>query len=176
MVVADVEVAKSYKTYGRSGHFFRCRNFPPAKRLQIIHSCTTTITRPGRIRRAAMKAQPQNVRSRYLTTISTMEKVSPSGLECDNSSTETKWLWLLNAGDMAARARSGITEAQNLPGAPVQIVELLAKVSRESKDGRLTTKKWKSRMLSLSMSRLNTPELLMSTSPRLCLHMLRRAS
>jgi len=94
-----------------------------------------------------MKAQPQNARSRYLTTISTMEKESLADLECDNSTTETKWLWLLNAGDMAARARSGITEAKNLPGAPVQVVELLAKVSRERRDGRLTTKKWKSRML-----------------------------
>lgn len=95
-----------------------------------------------------MKAQPQDVRSRYLTTISTMEKVSAFDLECDNSSTKTKWLWLLNAGDMAARARSGITDARNLPGAPVQVVELLAKVSGvERTDGRLTTKKWKSRML-----------------------------
>jgi hypothetical protein len=39
-------------------------------------------------------------------------------------------LWLLNAGDMAARARSNITQPQNLPGKPVQVVELLAKVSR----------------------------------------------
>jgi len=102
---------------------------------------------PGRVTRAAMKAQPQNARSRYLTTISTMEKESLADLECDNSTTETKWLWLLNAGDMAARARSRITEAENLPGAPVKVVELLAKVSRERRDGRLTTKKWKSRML-----------------------------
>lgn len=95
-----------------------------------------------------MKAQYQNARSRYLTTISTMEKVSLSELECDISTTETKWLWLLNAGDMAARARSGITDAKNLPGAPVQVVELLAKVSEtRERDGRLTTKKWKSRML-----------------------------
>jgi hypothetical protein len=76
-----------------------------------------------------MKAQPQNARSRYLSTISTMENLSPASLECD-SATETKYLWLLNAGDMAARARSGITLPQNLPGTPVQVVELLAKVSR----------------------------------------------
>jgi hypothetical protein len=75
-----------------------------------------------------MKAQPQNARSRYLSTISTMEKVPLAELEC--SSTETKFLWLLNAGDMAARARSCITQPQNLPGKPVQVVELLAKVSR----------------------------------------------
>jgi hypothetical protein len=75
-----------------------------------------------------MKAQPQNARSRYLSTISTMEKLSMSDLEC--SATETKYLWLLNAGDMAARARSGITQPENLPGSPVQVVELLAKVSR----------------------------------------------
>ena len=84
-----------------------------------------------------MKAQYQNARSRYLTTISTMEKVSLSELECDISTTETKWLWLLNAGDMAARARSGITLPQNLPGEPVQVVELLAKVSQSER------KRWK---------------------------------
>jgi hypothetical protein len=82
-----------------------------------------------------MKAQPQNARSRYLSTISTMEKVALTDLEC--SATETKWLWLLNAGDMAARARSGITLPQNLPGAPVQVVELLAKVSQSER------KRWK---------------------------------
>jgi hypothetical protein len=76
-----------------------------------------------------MKAQPQNARSRYLSTISTMEKLSLASLEC-TAATETKFLWLLNAGDMAARARSGITLPESLPGAPVQVVELLAKVSR----------------------------------------------
>jgi hypothetical protein len=74
-----------------------------------------------------MKAQPQNARSRYLSTISTMEKVALPDLEC--AASETKYLWLLNAGDMAARARSKITQPQNLPGKPVQVVELLAKVS-----------------------------------------------
>ncbi|KAI5199422.1 hypothetical protein E4T39_06245 [Aureobasidium subglaciale] len=54
-----------------------------------------------------------------------MEKVSVAELAASPS--ETRWLWLLNAGDMAARARSGITLAENLPGCPVQIVELLAK-------------------------------------------------
>jgi hypothetical protein len=76
-----------------------------------------------------MKAQPQNARSRYLSTISTMEKTALADLEC-SSALETKFLWLLNAGDMAARARSGITQPENLPGSPVQVVELLAKVSR----------------------------------------------
>lgn len=56
-----------------------------------------------------------------------MEKVPVEELEAAPS--ESRWLWLLNAGDMAARARSGITQAENLPGSPVQIVELLAKVS-----------------------------------------------
>ncbi|THW96123.1 hypothetical protein D6D17_07407 [Aureobasidium pullulans] len=54
-----------------------------------------------------------------------MEKVPVEELEAAPS--ESQWLWLLNAGDMAARARSGITQAENLPGSPVQIVELLAK-------------------------------------------------
>ncbi|THZ35339.1 hypothetical protein D6C90_07391 [Aureobasidium pullulans] len=54
-----------------------------------------------------------------------MEKVAVEELEAAPS--ESRWLWLLNAGDMAARARSGITQAENLPGSPVQIVELLAK-------------------------------------------------
>lgn len=76
---------------------------------------------------ASMKAHPPNARSRYLATISTMEKVPVEELEAAPS--ESRWLWLLNAGDMAARARSGITQAENLPGSPVQIVELLAKVS-----------------------------------------------
>lgn len=58
-----------------------------------------------------------------------MEKVPTGDLTC-SSVIETKWLWLLNAGDMAARARSGIVLPQNLPGAPVQVVELLAKVSQ----------------------------------------------
>jgi hypothetical protein len=83
-----------------------------------------------------MKAQPQNARYRYLSTISTMEKVPIDLLTC-SSATETKWLWLLNAGDMAARGRSGITLPQNLPGAPVQVVELLAKVSQSGR------KSWK---------------------------------
>ena len=74
-----------------------------------------------------MKAHPQNARSRFLATISTMEKVPVEELEATRS--ESRWLWLLNAGDMAARARSGITQAENLPGSPVQIIELLAKVS-----------------------------------------------
>ena len=79
-----------------------------------------------------MKASSQDVRlrSRYLTTISTMEKLPLADLECP-ATEETKYLWLLNAGDMAARARSGITDAENLPGSPVQVVELLAKVSQK---------------------------------------------
>lgn len=69
-----------------------------------------------------------------------MEKIASADLEAA-AGEQTKWLWLLNAGDMAARARSGITAPENLPGTPVQIVELLAKVSEEQrKDGRLTTK------------------------------------
>lgn len=69
-----------------------------------------------------------------------MEKVPAADLEAADGE-QTKWLWLLNAGDMAARARSGITAPENLPGLPVQIVELLAKVSeKQRKDGRLTTK------------------------------------
>ncbi|KAG9959709.1 hypothetical protein KCU61_g7254, partial [Aureobasidium melanogenum] len=55
-----------------------------------------------------------------------MEKVPVTDLEAA-AGEQTKWLWLLNAGDMAARARSGITLPENLPGTPVQIVELLAK-------------------------------------------------
>ncbi|KAG9690360.1 hypothetical protein KCU98_g558, partial [Aureobasidium melanogenum] len=55
-----------------------------------------------------------------------MEKVPATDLEAV-AGEQTKWLWLLNAGDMAARARSGITLPENLPGSPVQIVELLAK-------------------------------------------------
>ncbi|KAG9604675.1 hypothetical protein KCU77_g275, partial [Aureobasidium melanogenum] len=55
-----------------------------------------------------------------------MEKVPATDLEAV-AAEQTKWLWLLNAGDMAARARSGITLPENLPGSPVQIVELLAK-------------------------------------------------
>jgi hypothetical protein len=87
-----------------------------------------------------MKAQPQNARSRYLSTISTMETVPVTELQAP-ADERTKWLWLLNAGDMAARARSGITLPENLPGWPVQIVELLAKVSEKwRKDGGLTTK------------------------------------
>lgn len=74
-----------------------------------------------------MKAHALNARSRYLATISRMEKVSLEHLEAAPS--ESRWLWLLNAGDIAARARSGITQAENLPGSLVQIVELLAKVS-----------------------------------------------
>lgn len=74
-----------------------------------------------------MKAKAQDVRQRCLTTIATMEKVPVADLE--GTRLQTRWLWLLNAGDMAARARSGITRAENLPGSPVQIVELLAKVS-----------------------------------------------
>ncbi|KAI5250798.1 hypothetical protein E4T42_04760 [Aureobasidium subglaciale] len=54
-----------------------------------------------------------------------MEKTPVPALEAAPS--KTRWLWLLNAGDMAARARTGITLAENLPGCPVQIVELLAK-------------------------------------------------
>jgi hypothetical protein len=92
------------------------------------HKPKQRVTRAAH-KQASMKAQPQNARSRYLTTISTMEKLSPASLECD-SATETKFLWLLNAGDMAARARSGITLPESLPGTPVQVVELLAKVSR----------------------------------------------
>jgi hypothetical protein len=91
------------------------------------HKPKQRVTRAAH-KQASMKAQPQNARSRYLSTISTMEKLSPASLECSNL--ETKFLWLLNAGDMAARARSGITIPQNLPGTPVQVVELLAKVSR----------------------------------------------
>lgn len=69
-----------------------------------------------------------------------MEKVPVTELEAA-ASEETKWLWLLNAGDMAARARSGITLPENLPGSPVQIVELLAKVSEKwRRERRLTTK------------------------------------
>lgn len=69
-----------------------------------------------------------------------MEKVPVADLEAA-AGEQTNWLWLLNAGDMAARARSGITLPENLPGSPVQIVELLAKVSEEQRrDGRLTTK------------------------------------
>ncbi|KAI4715445.1 hypothetical protein E4T48_08360 [Aureobasidium sp. EXF-10727] len=55
-----------------------------------------------------------------------MEKVPITDLEAA-AGEHTKWLWLLNAGDMAARARSGMTAPENLPGAPVQVVELLAK-------------------------------------------------
>ncbi|KAI5271589.1 hypothetical protein E4T47_05098 [Aureobasidium subglaciale] len=54
-----------------------------------------------------------------------MERTPLSALEVAPS--KTRWLWLLNAGDMAARARTGITLAKNLPECPVQIVELLAK-------------------------------------------------
>jgi hypothetical protein len=67
------------------------------------------------------------VRERYLTTISTMEKVAIADIESAPSS--TRWLWLLNGGDMITRARSGITRPENLPGSPVQIVELVGKVS-----------------------------------------------
>jgi hypothetical protein len=133
IIVAGGELKQQYKTYGHSGHIFRARSRQNSNAPRNASSHIATHKPKQRVTRAAhkqasMKAQPQNARSRYLTTISTMEKLSPASLECSNL--ETKFLWLLNAGDMAARARSGITIPQNLPGTPVQVVELLAKVSR----------------------------------------------
>ena len=121
------------------GTHLSCPQLQPVRSTRK-HSCTQCITQTQaespKQRTASMKAQPQNARSRYLCTISTMEKVSIDLLTC-SSTTETKWLWLPNAGDMAARARSGITLPQNLPGEPVQVVELLAKVSQSER------KRWK---------------------------------
>lgn len=96
-----------------------------SRAFQTVNNCRCSVK--SLPRDPSMKGHPQNARSRYLATIFTMEKVPVEELEAAPS--ESRWLWLLNAGDMAARARSGITQAENLPGSPVQIVELLAKVS-----------------------------------------------
>ena len=130
-IVADVGERDAWaQTFGLSGRTFWPRNLhqvesKDSRAFQTVNNCRCSVKSLPRDSR--MGAHPQNARSRYLATISTMEKVPVEELEAAPS--ESRWLWLLNAGDMAARARSGITQAENLPGSPVQIVELLAKVS-----------------------------------------------
>lgn len=68
----------------------------------------------------------QDVRDRALQTVSRLEKAPVADLIAAPSACE--WLWLLNAGSMEARARSGITQVENLPGMPMQVVELIGKV------------------------------------------------
>lgn len=72
----------------------------------------------------------QDARERYFQNLSMMEKAPVADLLA--TPLETEWLWLLNAGSMDARIRSGITNAENLPGTPVQVVELLGKVRSNS--------------------------------------------
>lgn len=133
ILVADGRECKVVHDIWPLGIHFPRPQLPPVSTLSRMSAQRQAHHKPGRAlnsRAASMKAQPQNVRSRYLSTISTMEKLPVADLEATNGE-QTKWLWLLNAGDMAARARSGITAPENLPGSPVQIVELLAKVSEK---------------------------------------------
>lgn len=74
-----------------------------------------------------MSAHVDIKRERYLAAIASAEDVSIAELGAESLS--TRWLWLLDAGDMVARARSGKTQVENLPGSPTQVVEIIRKVS-----------------------------------------------
>lgn len=74
-----------------------------------------------------MSAHADIRRERYLAAVANAENVSLADLQADPLSTQ--WLWLLDAGDMVARARSGKTQVENLPGSPIQVVEIIRKVS-----------------------------------------------
>ena len=68
----------------------------------------------------------RDAHDRHLRTIATMEKVPQVTLVA--APLQSEWLWLLNAGSIDARCRSGITRIENLPGHPEQVVELIGKV------------------------------------------------
>ncbi|KAL1311214.1 hypothetical protein AAFC00_001406 [Neodothiora populina] len=67
----------------------------------------------------------QDARTKSLLTISTMERTPVDELIA--APLQSEWVWLLNAGNMEARARTGIARIENLPGSPVHVVELLGK-------------------------------------------------
>lgn len=67
--------------------------------------------------------ESQDARDRHLQKLSMSEKATVS--EIVATSLESEWVWLLNAGVMDARR----SMFENLPGTPVQVVEVLGKVS-----------------------------------------------
>lgn len=67
--------------------------------------------------------ESQDARDRHLQKLSMSEKATVS--EIVAAPLESEWVWLLNAGVMEARQ----SMFENLPGTPVQVVEVLGKVS-----------------------------------------------
>lgn len=67
--------------------------------------------------------EPQDARERHLQKLSMAEKTSISDLIAVPLKSE--WVWLLNAGVMETRK----SLSEDLPGIPVQVVEVLGKVS-----------------------------------------------